>query len=236
MNNSGKIAIAIKNTSAMDALENVKTQSTENWLESRQQKHKPKFKSKKLLKIMRKGIPVKIAIKPKLEFIPGDKIKNIPRRKKAFKERLQAYAGFLSDDCDYDWSSILEILSFKLRRMSNAIGKHGCSMDRKKTAKSIQEVTRLLDKILNYDYHEDVFKDHYKKYGHPKMVTGKPNKNDKGKVTSYPMDFIYKNGKPATEEMHEESRILYKQENDLIQADIDAAFIMIGKRLREWWD
>jgi len=177
---------------------------------------------------------MKITLNVKLEHLPGEKSKEYKWRQKRFKAKVKDYAEFLTEDYEFDWGPLVRLLVFKMKRLRTSI-KKGMCVNRKQTAKTMDAPIALLEKVLEDDYHATAFREFNRKHGKPKMVVGRKQKDAKGRV-SYPVEFIYANGKPADEEMRKEMRRLYRDEERLRQQDIDEAFRLIAKHLREWWD
>lgn len=156
------------------------------------------------------------------------------RLRREFHEKLVDYFEFIAKDgdCDFDYGCLLHLLAFKLKRMQTYFKKHGMGMDSPKVSKRIGEVADLIERANSFDYHKFVFKDHYKKYGHPKMIF----KEKERTKTGIPVEFLYKNGHPATEEMCNESRELYKLEEKMQQDDLKKAFTIMSEEIWGWWD
>ncbi|MCY3017567.1 MAG: hypothetical protein NTW87_00850 [Planctomycetota bacterium] len=175
-----------------------------------------------------------IVLSIKLDRLPGEKPGEYKGREDRFRSKIESYAKFLTEDYEGDWAPLIRLLVFRMKRLRTSI-KKGMCVNCKQTAKTMDAPIALLEKVLEDDYHATAFREFHQKHGEPKMVLGRKQKDAKGRV-SYPVEFIYGNGKPADEEMRKEMRRLYKEEERLRQQDIDEAFRLIAKHLREWWD
>lgn len=154
------------------------------------------------------------------------------RRAKDYAKKVRDYAKFLKHDFDWDWSYLIRLIEFKLRRMRDCIA-HGYIADKKQVCAQIKEVADLLKKVDSHDYHSEAFKKFHKKYGRAKMVfkeCAPPNKHAKQLV------FIYPNGKEATKAMNRQHVALGKLADQRMQDDIEKAFSLMAKSLRRWWD
>jgi hypothetical protein len=172
-----------------------------------------------------------------LEKVPGESKKELERRQKNYEKTVHEYALFLTEDCDWDWSSLFDIMIYKISRMRKAILKailknNIIAADAEKICGQMQETETLLKKVLDDNYEDKAFKEFYDKYGHPKMVS-----IDKGSgQRSTLIKFIYNNGREASNEMVAEQRILYQKATDLRDADIKKAMSIIAENVLSWWE
>jgi hypothetical protein len=167
---------------------------------------------------------------PKIK-IPGVKSKKEAKEIQARYERKVAdYIEFLVDDYDFDYGSLIRMMIYKMKRLRDHILEHKYFEGYKKVAKQIKTSIDLLTRVQEDVYHDEVFAKFYKKHGRPKMVYGK--KTEEG---NYPVEFIYSNGKPATEEMSKEMQSLYKLEGEAKQSDLRLAFQNMEQNILGWW-
>jgi hypothetical protein len=167
---------------------------------------------------------------PKMK-VPGAKGKERKWIQKRYEKKVKEYAAFLLDDGDYDWGSTLRMLRFKLERMRDHVLEHKMFVGYEKIAAEIDNAVKMLRRIEDDPYHDEVFAKFYKKHGgRPELIFGE--KNEDG---NYPAEFIYANGKPATEAMSKEQRKLFKLEARTRHGEVKAAFKYIGENLMRWW-
>ena len=126
------------------------------------------------------------------------------------------YAWFLRSDWDYDWSCILKLLQYKLRRTREHIVKHNIIEDADEIAAQISYVECLIDKILADDYYQNEWDLYESKYGVP-----------------WNQDHL-------TEQQREQGRrelteICAKMEQAR-EKDWQELFMALKRDLRGWWD
>jgi hypothetical protein len=167
-----------------------------------------------------------------LEKVPGESNWELKRRQKNYEKTVQEYALFLTEDCDWDWSSLFNIMIYKISRMRKTILKNNIIADAEKICGQMKETEDLLQKVLDENYEDEAFKEFYSKYGHPKLVS-----IDKGSgQRSTPIKFIYDNGREANDEMVAEERILYQKASEAKDADIKKAMSLIAENVLGWWE
>lgn len=172
------------------------------------------------------------------------KKKRTPAQKRARaaaqRKRLREWVKFLKEDRDFDWAYILRVLKYKLERTRKFIVEKGNTEKKqaKATGRGIKEVETLIERVLEHDYQEDAFRDFYRHYGRPKMITIPATKEEQAKNPHLGgrLEFLYRNGKPATDAMRKESRRLYKVASKAQVDDLKKAFALIVDRIFGWWD
>lgn len=127
-------------------------------------------------------------------------------------------------DRDWDHTFLYEILRFKLSNMEECLRNHSHYVNSEKDADRIKICVNLINRLMNDEYHDMVFKKHYEKWGKPKFnwidTKDTPNvitKEDEKKESN-------------------EFRNLMQIENNLRQQDIDYLFETIRKYHQGWWD
>ena len=130
---------------------------------------------------------------------------------------------------DKNWDShfIFVILRYKLYLTEQFIRKYGCHVHNERDADEIKVCINLLDRIIKDEYHENVFKDHYKKWGEPKMEF-------EGNVLNitHPKAITDKDKKQERKEFR---RIMDKPEQ-MKKQDIDYLFKLMARNIQGWWD
>ena len=152
--------------------------------------------------------------------------------KLAYDRKLKDYSRFLKGDEDYDWHFIIRMLRFKLERTRKHIVSHHLVKEAPRIGKEIQRVVDLLERIEADQYFEELHKPFWKKYGRPKMISGKPDSRGLIPVTiQYP-----KETKASRTAINRESLRLAKMEQKLRSRDLELAFNLMLKNIWGWWD
>ena len=154
------------------------------------------------------------------------------REDKERSSALKAWARFLRDNHhDYEYPYLLRTIVFKLQRMRRLL-RHGHNADSQEVHDEILEVERLLERVLDHDYHAEAFVRFYAEHGRP--TRRKIPVTERGKVL-YRFDLLY-GGKPATPAMRREMRRLCEQASRAEIDDLRKAFRLMAERLFGWWD
>jgi len=150
-----------------------------------------------------------------------------------FNRKIKEYKNFLKEDEDWDWHYIIRLLKYKLERTRKCIVSNRIILEAPRVAKEIREVEILLDRVLKDRYHEEVFKNFDKKYGKPKLISGKPDpKTGHSMVTIHRAKVTPKNEKAFKSEFKK----LVRKEDQMRQADLNRAFDLMKKNIWGWWD
>ena len=118
--------------------------------------------------------------------------------------------------------------------MEKYLRNHGHHVDSEKDADKIKMCVNLLNRLIDDNYYDMVFKKHNKKWGEPKF-----NCVDiKNKANCSELKIVRSNVVTKEDEKKEnnEYRNLMQTENDLRQQDIDYLFETIRKYHQKWWD
>ena len=164
--------------------------------------------------------------------VPGADKKELEQIQKRYEKKVQEYALFLAEDYDFDYTSLLRVMIYKISRIRALILKNNIIADAEKIAAQMKEAIDILQKVIDDNYHEEVFKDFYTEHGHPDMVPVEEERTEK----SVPVKFIYKNGKEATQEMRKEQRKLYKLSYKMQYEDLKKAMAVVTKNIFSWWE
>jgi hypothetical protein len=137
-------------------------------------------------------------------------------------------------DRDYDQVYICYILQYKLSLMEKFLREKGHCINSEKDAFNIKKCVILLDRIIKDEYHENVFKNHDKKWGEIKL-SSKPYENDK---EFHKLLISRKNvvTKEDEEQEKKEYRRLNKHEVELKNQDYKYLFYLMEKYIKHWWD
>ncbi len=149
-------------------------------------------------------------------------------------ENLIKYFHVIWNDRDWDWSFWIDLNLKKLKNMEHNIRNYGNHVYHERDADNIHKAILALERIRNDDYHENVFKNHDKKYGELKTKM-KPMNDGTG---SAQMLFHRDNVKTEKEIKYERdaSRRLYNHERYMQKQDLEYATRIINKYLFTWWD
>ena len=118
--------------------------------------------------------------------------------------------------------------------MERNIREHGHHVNNTKDADKIKKCVLILDRLMEDEYHESAFKNHYKKWGHPSMSFKDYDKDPEMQE----MLIKYPNVKTVQDQEQEskEFRICSKFESDLREQDLDILFSDMRKHIQTWWD
>lgn len=136
------------------------------------------------------------------------------------------YLPIVWKDRQWDYNHLYELLQFKLKLMYKEFAKDDVYVGQGKDAKKIKFCIDILDRILKNEYHENVFRDHDRKWGE--------------------QDFDLSNGKfrrtrenILTEEDEEKERKeflkLMGHVGYLTEQDKRILFETITKHIESWW-
>lgn len=137
-------------------------------------------------------------------------------------------------DRDWDHTFLYKVLRFKLSNMERYSRNNGHHVNSERDANRIKICVNLLNRLLNDEYHDIVFKKHYEKWGKPKFnwtdIKDRPNYSE--------LKIIKPNvvTKEDEEKESNEYRNLMQIEANSRQRDIDYLFEIIRKHHQEWWD
>jgi hypothetical protein len=134
-------------------------------------------------------------------------------------------------DRDWDHEFILDILKFKLTNVENMFRHHGNHVDSEKDADNVHKAILYLDRMISFDYDENVFKHHDKKWGQIETKTMERNGRSCFDITRSNIKTV-ENEKKEHKEYRRLSKIVEKQE---VQ-DYEMFFNHLKKHIRSWWD
>lgn len=130
------------------------------------------------------------------------------------------------DDYNWDESTILTILKFKLDRMEKAFrSKHAMAVGSEKAADQMKMCSVALDRLIKDDY--TAFNKHNEKWGEASMEFEKNKLNIKR-----PNVITEKDEKQERKEFKD----CCEHEDYLIKQDLEFLFDTMKKHIRTWWD
>lgn len=146
-----------------------------------------------------------------------------------FKKLKRATSFFILgwNNYDFDWVYLLEVISFKLKRMEKEILK-GYNASPEKELQSLRLCQKLIHRITTYeyDYHHTL---HLKRWG-------AEYNNEWIKGPSFDI-YIYPK---VSEDDKEKCRLdlleAFRKDEERKEKDIDLLFRIMAKYIRWWWD
>ncbi len=161
-------------------------------------------------------------------------IKDIPYNIKYGIKNLIQWFPVIWKDRQWDNFFIYIILRRKLHLTEQLTRKYGHHTKHIQDADKIKKCVIILDRLIEDDYNENVYRNHDKKWGDGKMIFTDS--------TEYPqcskLDIKYENVKTKEDEklQTKEYRILMNKPQDLINQDLDMLFKLMRKNIQTWWD
>jgi len=162
------------------------------------------------------------------------KIKEWPRQIRQGIKSLIIWFPVIWRDRNWDNFYIYQILRHKLHLTEQLIRNHGHHLYHIEDANKIKICVTLLDRLIKDEYHENVFKNHYKKWGEPNM-----NFKDWGEAPNYKvLEIKYPNVKTEKDKelQSKQFRLKSKLEAAMREQDLDLLFILMRKHIQGWWD
>ena len=158
----------------------------------------------------------------------------VPRHFFGWCRLMWDYAPILWNDVDWDYSSILRLLQYKLSRTRKYIVEHDRHLHSQKYGKQMAHAEFLIDRILIDEYLPKEVAAHDEKYGEWDWdFTPCNDGTDCSFMTS-------KNAKCATPQEQKRAdnarHTLYKKQEAAKQKDYDRLFSHIRKYIQHWWD
>jgi hypothetical protein len=134
---------------------------------------------------------------------------------------------------DWDFAFIWIILHKKLELMEREIRINGHHTNNKRDANQIKLCVNLIKRLMDDNYHENVFIHHDIKWGETHMVW---NKTDKPGESS--LEIKRDNVKTKEDKLEERKqfRILSTNVEKQKQQDIEYLFNYMAKHIQCWWD
>ncbi len=139
------------------------------------------------------------------------------------------------DDRNWDHWFIYKVLHFKLSQTAKYIRKYGHHVHAERDADNIQVCVNLLQRLMDDEYHEMVFKSHDEKWGKVKFIWDDCGE-DKPGYSSLRIERPGVKTKEDEEQERKEYIRLCDHEEDLRQQDIRYLFKMMRKHIQGWWD
>ena len=161
-------------------------------------------------------------------------VKEWPHEIKEGIKNLIIWFRVIWKDRWYDHYFIYSILRHKLNLMETKIRHQGVHLYHIKDADKIKKCVLLLDRLIKDEYHENVHKEYYKKWGRPKM-SFKDSKEHPGYSV---MDLKYPNVKTIEDDklQKKQFKMNMDREQQMREQDIELLFTLMRKHIQTWWD
>ena len=149
-------------------------------------------------------------------------------------QNIFAYLPVLWKDRDWDHQFFLVLMNKKLERMERNIRVTDRHMNSQESAKNIRHVRFALGRLIKGDYHENVYRPHYDKWGEPEwrfeQISEEPY------ASELHIDYPNATDDELKEKQNEEYRRLMNKEEILRKQDLEYVTSMLRKHLRSWWN
>lgn len=156
---------------------------------------------------------------------------NKSKRKKEFEKKIKEYAKILKDDFDWDYSYIIKLLLYKLKRTRECLVRNNVGPDTQKIEKQIKEVEFLLNKFMEDKYDDFYLKDFYKMYGDLELIEGEKVNGGVLVTTKFERETP-----EISDAIHKMYRKIRNKSDKAKQKDLTKAFYLLGKNIQNWWD
>ena len=153
---------------------------------------------------------------------------------KYFFLNLIKYRRFLWEDRSYDSYYIFYMLREKLSHDVGYYEKYGNHVHVQKDIDNMKLCVKILNRIIEDDYHEKVFKHHNKKWGEPEFRV--EDVEDRAGYCELFIDRENVKSQEDKEQERKEFRKLSKHEGYLKQQDVNFLFNFMSKHIKSWWN
>jgi hypothetical protein len=156
-----------------------------------------------------------------------------PRHLKDFIVRLWQYSPILMNDVDWDYSRILVMLQYKIKRTRLHMDSHDVLVHSKKYVRQMKQVEELIEQILDDDFTKVEDAAHDEKWGKMRM-TGIDKDGNDGTYCR----FLRLNVRTMADEEQErkEHRNITKLGMRRNEAAWNKLWKLINLNMRHWWD
>lgn len=163
-----------------------------------------------------------------------NEIRYWPRSFKIGIKNLIVWFPIVWKDRQWDHQYIYTVFRHKLNLTEQFIRHNGIHVNNIADADKIKKCVILLDRLMKDEYHENVFKNHYKKWGEPNMDFKDCDENPELSVLDikYPHVKTEEDDKKQTKDF----RIKSKMEAAMREQDLDMLFKLMRKHIQSWWD
>jgi len=162
------------------------------------------------------------------------RITNFFRSIKYGIENLIRWAPTIWKDRDWDHWYLYKMLQFKLIQMEKLHRKYGHAVSSEDKANEMKVCIKLLERLINDEYGENVFKHHHKKWGEPHFDW--EDCKDREGYSELHITHKHVNSEEDKKQERKEFSRLSKHEELLKRQDIEYLFKMMTKQIQGWWD
>jgi len=145
------------------------------------------------------------------------------------------YSILLWNDFDWDYSYILLLLQYKLKRTRERILDNNIILRAEEVAAQIKHAEDLIEKWKKDDFCTDLYEAHEKKWG---KIVDLSEPIDVNGMTMYTWNMSRENA--TTPELQEqekkEAQEIYQKAEEAKEKNFDELFAHLRKHIQEWWD
>lgn len=144
------------------------------------------------------------------------------------------YSIFLWSDFDWDYSYILKLLQYKIRRTRERIVDNDLVMSVDLYAAQMKHAEALIDRYFDDNFCEELYTAHEEKWGKSKMeFTPVPNSNG---LSTMDMRYPKATTEEETDQADKERIEIYQKHEEERQKCLDEIFSHIRKHIELWWE
>jgi len=151
-----------------------------------------------------------------------------------FATKLFQYGRLLWKDRDFDYSYILILLQYKLKRTREHIVEHDLVESAPKIGKQIGHAELLIQRIMDDDYCGELQAAHDLKWGN--VIQYFDPKKDGERYYRYHVIRANATTPELEEQERTEQMAVYNAQHQAREKDLDRLFKHIRKYLQGWWD
>ena len=145
------------------------------------------------------------------------------------------YSWFLRKDFDWDYSYILMLLQFKLRRTRKQILENNMIVHTEEVAAQIKHAEDLIQNWRDDNFCEDLHKAHDKKWGET-VDLSEPFERDGRTYYTWNMSREKATTKELQEQESKEQRAIYDAHEKAKEENFDELFSHMRLYMESWWD
>jgi hypothetical protein len=136
-------------------------------------------------------------------------------------------------DRQWDFVYFLKIIKFKLEQMIRFYETEAHQIKAEKHVDKMKTCINIIDRIIDDNYHDVVFKNYYEKWGQTEIKFIKDEGTNRNRVEVIHSKVITQQDRIKS---LDEYRKLTDKEEYMVKQDISLLFRLFTKHLRSWWD
>lgn len=150
-----------------------------------------------------------------------------------FIKQLYAYLPIIWRDNDFDYSALLNLMEFKLSRMSKHMIEHNIVVDAPKISKELRVAAELCKRINNDNYYELPLAKLAEQYGELEWGS-EPTENTRSQrmILDRPKA---REGTPEYDVVKKKERVIFERAKEQRDNDKKYLFHLMEKRMDSWW-